>query len=331
VSRIASGWRASYAIDSSEAASGSLWAWGGNTGGEIGDGTFVSRTNPVRVSGISDAVSISAGYTWAMAVRADGSVLSWGRNYEAQLGDGTLSSSLVPIAPAFLPASVAAMGAGLTHGALLGRHDGLVWAWGNNDLGETGQDSYPYLYALPHPVLEIHGWTVAGLGGAHSLIADASGLVWAAGWNGSGQLGRGTVTNGPTQPFQAITGFTLADNTWLTSDPDGDGLPTWREYLEHTDPLNPDTNGNGILDGAEVNAARVPDDIDSDHDGVPNWLEIQRGTDPFNPDTDGDGVNDGVDCFPLDPTRSACPTPDPNDHTAPVITLIEPASARPVP
>jgi hypothetical protein len=43
--------------------------------------------------------------------------------------------------------------------------------------------------------------------------------------------------------------------------------------------------------------------------------------------TDGDTVVDGADCFPLDPTRSACPQADPNDHTPPVITLTEPTNA----
>ena len=64
-----------------------------------------------------------------------------------------------------------------------------------------------------------------------------------------------------------------------------------------------------------------------DGDGIPNTIERLNGTNPLSADTDGDGTNDGVDCFPLDPTRYLCPTPDPNDHTPPVITLQEPTNA----
>ena len=64
-----------------------------------------------------------------------------------------------------------------------------------------------------------------------------------------------------------------------------------------------------------------------DGDGVTNAVEAIRGTDPFRVDTDEDGVNDGTDAFPLDPTRSQAPPPDPNDHTPPVINLVEPTNA----
>ena len=70
-----------------------------------------------------------------------------------------------------------------------------------------------------------------------------------------------------------------------------------------------------------------PTSLDVDGDGVSNTLERTKGTDPLRADTDGDAVSDGTDCFPLDPTRTTCPTPIPGDVTPPIITLTEPVSA----
>jgi hypothetical protein len=311
--------------------SGPVWAWGNNNIGQLGDGTTVTRLTPVRVSGLSDATVIAAGFWWATAMRADGTVWSWGRGPEGELARPDIGQSLVPV-PATLLTDMATttLAAGGQHGAAVGRRDGRLHLWGNNNYGQLANDGHvPVWESVPAAV--IHGVTALGLGGAFTLVADASGQVWSAGENFFGELGHGPTSNVGQEHFAMIDGLILADNSWLASDADGDGLSAWREYQLGTDPLNPDTNGDGIRDGAQADLNQAPDDPDSDHDGVPNWLEIQRGTDPFNPDTDGDGVNDLLDAFPLDPTRSTLPTPDPNDHTPPVITLIEPSSAHPVP
>lgn len=118
-------------------------------------------------------------------------------------------------------------------------------------------------------------------------------------------------------------------------DQDGDGLTNAEEGTAGTNPTNPDTDGDGVLDGEEVNGVDDPstgyvvtgtsdpldpcDPIntspacDSDGDGLPNGDEATNGTDPNNPDTDGDGYNDGYEVDsgtdPLDPC-------DPNTMSA---------------
>lgn len=74
-----------------------------------------------------------------------------------------------------------------------------------------------------------------------------------------------------------------------------------------------------------------PKPQDRDGDGLTDDIEILIGTDPTVADTDGDGVNDKLDAFPLDPTRSSIPSPNPSDHTPPNIIISEPTDATLLP
>lgn len=77
-------------------------------------------------------------------------------------------------------------------------------------------------------------------------------------------------------------------------DPDGDSLNNIREYRYYTDPTNSDTDGDGLLDGYEVDIYHTnPLDPDTDWDGLEDGDEIGQGTNPTKPDTDGDGLLDG--------------------------------------
>ncbi|MBI1928046.1 Ig-like domain-containing protein [Candidatus Poribacteria bacterium] len=69
----------------------------------------------------------------------------------------------------------------------------------------------------------------------------------------------------------------------VADDLDGDGVPDLVEVSLGLNPDNPDTDGDGLLDGEE----------DNDNDGLSNAVEVLLGTDPTNPDTDGDGIRDG--------------------------------------
>jgi hypothetical protein len=171
--------------------------------------------------------------------------------------------------------------------------------------------------------------TVAG-GNAATLFAQLDGSVWGGGSSGLGVLGNGSSAYVSVE-LAAASGLTLADNSWLLTDGDADGVPTWRELLTGLDPLRGDSDGDGLPDGAELNASQPAAHPDADGDGVPNTVEVARGTDPFNADTDADAVNDLLDAFPLDATRSTAPPPTPGDTTPPVITLIEPTNAIPIP
>jgi len=94
---------------------------------------------------------------------------------------------------------------------------------------------------------------------------------------------------------------------WVVNDTDADGLSDSDEiYIYGTYPDNPDSDGDGLLDGTEVDmwaGSNCPNplDPDSDDDTLLDGEEVLLGTDPCVADSDGDGIPDNIDPFPLDP------------------------------
>ena len=85
---------------------GTLWAWGDNSYGQLGDGTTTHRLSPVQVG--SGFASVAAGYYHTVAVKTDGTLWAWGYNDYGQLGDGTTTYRLSPVQVGSGFASVAA-------------------------------------------------------------------------------------------------------------------------------------------------------------------------------------------------------------------------------
>jgi alpha-tubulin suppressor-like RCC1 family protein len=317
VTRISVGSAHSLALKTDGAAAGTVWAWGFNGGGQLGDGTVTNRATPV--SGLTGAVGLGGGLFHSMAVKQDGSVFAWGGDTASGLlGDGSPGLSLSPVQTGVLT-KMRGVAGGSYHSVAV-REDGSVWFW-----GRYGGYDPDIQRLLPIPKTGVASIAAVATGGNHSVVLGFDGSVWTWGENLSGEVGDSTSGNFRTTPFK-VPNFGAATN-WPGSDPDADGLATFQELELGTDPMNPDTNGDGISDGDALKMGISPTNLDLDGDGVSNVIERQRGTDPFLVDTDGDGVADGTDCFPLDPARATCPAPTPGDTTPPVITLAEPTNA----
>jgi hypothetical protein len=200
---------------------------------------------------------------------------------------------------------------------------GRLWAWGENDYGFLG-DGTDTARSVPVPIPESPQLVTVAAGREHSAAIAADGTVWTWGRNYWGELGSGNKTEAWSP--QALS-MSAVDNSWGVLDSDSDGLSNALELALGSDPLDPDTNADGIPDGLAVALGLSPTDPDMDDDGLANAAEIAAGTDPFNPDTDGDGVPDGADAYPLDPSASEPPDPDPQDQVPPTVTILSPPGA----
>ncbi len=139
---------------------GTIWMWGWNNLGQLGNGNTTDQSLPGQVLGLPKMIFAGpTGDRNNCGLGSDHSVWTWGRNYNGQLGIGTADQNPHP-----LPVQVPAFGAGGTvvsvqtpdwHSLAL-RSDGTLWGWGANDHGQLGNDTTDDSYS-PTPVL----WPVA--------------------------------------------------------------------------------------------------------------------------------------------------------------------------
>ena len=123
---------------------GSLWGWGLNRSGQLGDGTTTNRNSPVHI--MDNVIAVSAGSSHTMAITSNGNLYAWGDNSSGQLGDGTITNrdeywNIVENndrhSPVRIMDNVVSVSAGWTHTLAL-RADGSLWAWGQNTYGQLG-------------------------------------------------------------------------------------------------------------------------------------------------------------------------------------------------
>lgn len=204
---IAGGGAHSLAIDAPD---GSVFAWGANNYGQLGDGTSTDRPAPAPVKGLGGVVAVAAGGAFSVALRQDGTVWVWGDNGAGEEGTGTRNTDPNPV-PVQVPGldHVVAVSAGLVHVMAL-RDDGSVWTWGGNNFGQQGRGTPGQANLRPGVVPGLGpGTTLAIAAGARfslALVTDGTVLAW--GQNNRGQLGNGTIDNfGAHQTPAPVTGL----------------------------------------------------------------------------------------------------------------------------
>lgn len=179
---------------------GTVWAWGANGYGQLGDGSTFESTTPVPVSNLTNVTALAAGEFHSLALLSDGTVWSWGNSNSGQLGIGELGEKHAPVQVPGLT-NVKAIAAGRQHSIAL-KTDGTVWAWGYNGAGQVGDGSQVINKLSPVQVVGLSGVVAIAGGQYHSLAVKSDGTVWAWGYNNAGQCvpgGTPTYVLTPTQ------------------------------------------------------------------------------------------------------------------------------------
>ena len=190
---------------------GSLWAWGNNQLGQLGDGTYINRRIPVKVmddvivvttgGGADDTIiftddgedgedyatrtSLPTG-SYTMAVKTDGSLWAWGDNQSAQLGDGTILNRRIPVK---IMDDVTFVSAGRNHTMAI-KTDGTLWGWGNNLHGQIGDST---MMTRRSPVKIMDDVAFVSAGATHTAAIKTDGSLWVWGDNTYGNIGDGSV------------------------------------------------------------------------------------------------------------------------------------------
>jgi alpha-tubulin suppressor-like RCC1 family protein len=180
---------------------GTIYCWGRNEYGQLGNGTTASSTNPLALS-LSAGVpieSISVGEVSACARTSGGAIYCWGNNSYGQLGDGTTTSRYTPMRLS-IPAgeTFVSITTGYTHTCASTIVD-TIYCWGYNAYGQLGTDdtvnrTSPVMVSMSvgvsSPSLSV-GWI-------HTCMRTSTGTIYCWGYNADGQLGNGTTSQSNT-------------------------------------------------------------------------------------------------------------------------------------
>jgi alpha-tubulin suppressor-like RCC1 family protein len=189
---------------------GTLWIWGRNDYGQLGDNTGINRSTPVTTfAGGNTWKSVSAGDRHTAAIKTDGSLWTWGRNDNGSLGDNSTTGRSTPVTTFAGATTWKSVSAGGTHTAAI-KTDGTLWIWGNTNDGRLG--NFVTGSNRVTPVTTFTGgntWKSVASGYRYTTAIKTDGSLWTWGFNSSGQLGDNTIVSRST-PVTTFAG----GNNW---------------------------------------------------------------------------------------------------------------------
>jgi hypothetical protein len=191
---------------------GTLWLWGLNSNGQLGDNTITHRSSPVQtISGGTDWKQVSCGGTFTAAIKTTGTLWLWGENLYGQLGTNDRIYKSSPVQTVSGGTNWKQVSCGGSHAAAI-KNDGTLWLWGKNTPsgfsgGQLGDNT---LLHRSSPVQTIAGgtnWKQVSCGSEHTAAIKTDGTLWLWGSNATGGLGN-DLNSDRSSPIQTVTGGT---------------------------------------------------------------------------------------------------------------------------
>ena len=216
------------------ASDGTVYTWGFNQYGQLGNNTTTNSRSPIAVQTAGTPlagktiVQVAAGADHSLALASDGTVYTWGRNNFGQLGKNDATDAHIPATVRTLGTPMAGkiivqLAAGNSQSIALAS-DGTVYTWGWNQYGQLGNGT-TMNSRIPVAVVTagtpLAGKTISQIaaGNAHALAMTDDGTVYTWGWNQHGQLGNNSTINSSLPVIVKTTGTPLAGKmiTQITS------------------------------------------------------------------------------------------------------------------
>ena len=189
---------------------GTIWSWGNNSRGQLGDGSNLDRDFPVQESTHNtNWTYVAAGNEYTVALKNNGTIWSWGRNSQGQLATNDTTSHNTPTREHSSSTHWTRISAGYCHTVAL-KDDHTLWSWGCNDYGQLGIGDTNEWHT---PIQEFTGatdWMRISAGGFHTAAIKTTQTLWTWGKNNYGQLGLNDLST-RTKPFQEHS----ASTNWI--------------------------------------------------------------------------------------------------------------------
>jgi len=192
---------------------GTLWSWGYNASGELGQNSQVQYSSPVQVGSATDWATAYGSHVFGLynvhSIKTDGTLWAWGHNGNGKLGTNNLTQYSSPIQ---IPGTTWSKVVSSNTSVHAIKTDGTLWSWGYNGFGNLGTNNITQ-YSSPKQVGSDTTWAAVTQGAKSTYATKTDGTLWSWGYNGFGQLGQ----NSQSENVKYSSPVQIPGTTWTTS------------------------------------------------------------------------------------------------------------------